>query len=146
MAPEVTVHQDTLFDREDLLEWVVEVNEIFLNSTGAQDREVMDWWLLHGGRPGIAARTIHLAIFPPGALLYIRCDDEEEARWLRSFLVEKGLHNKGVAVRRLGQIIRCAGCDERRPYWARTRLLGQRCRSCWNESMWPGRSGGGRCA
>lgn len=28
----------TLFDPEDLIEWVVEVDEILLNSIGAQDR------------------------------------------------------------------------------------------------------------
>ena len=42
----------TLFDHEDLIEWVVEVDEILLRSTGAQDRAAMEWWAIQSGRPG----------------------------------------------------------------------------------------------
>lgn len=121
-----------LFDPEDLIEWVVEVDEIFLNSTGAQDRTAMEWWAIHSGRPGIAARTIYLFWAPPGMLLYLRCDDREEAEFIAGFLVEKGLHPKGVTVRQLGRTITCRRCGERRPFWARTKK-GQQCRPCWTE-------------
>lgn len=122
-----------LFEPEDLLEWAVEIDEILLNSIGAQDRAAMGWWVLHSGLPGIAARTLHLFIAPPGALLYITCDDRDEAEWLAGFLVERGLHAKGVTVRHLGRPITCRGCGERRPFWATTRRSGQFCRPCWDE-------------
>lgn len=137
----MTAEELTLFDPEDLIEWVVEVDEIFLNAIGAQDREALGWWLLHSGRRGIADRTITLFVAPPGALLYVRCDDRDQAEWLAGFLVEKGLHVKGVTVRQVGRLITCKGCGERRPFWATTRRGGRRCRPCWNERMrisWPG--------
>jgi hypothetical protein len=140
-ATTIPPQPSALFDPEDLLEWVVEVDEVFLNSTGAQDRAVMDWWYLHCARPGLAARLTELAIVPTGALVYVRCDSQEEATWLHDVLVEKGLHAKGVTVRRLGVPIRCAGCDERRPFWATARRVGRRCRPCWDDHFalsWPG--------
>lgn len=124
--------QSALFEPEDLIEWVVEVNEILLNSTGAQSRAAMEWWAIHSGRPGIVARTIYLMWAPPGMFLYIRCDDQEEAEFIAGFLVEKGLHPKGVAVRQLGRLIRCKGCGERRPLWVRS-SSGSRCRPGWTE-------------
>jgi hypothetical protein len=123
----------TLFDPEDLIEWVVEINEILLNSTGAQGREPMEWWAIHSGRPGIVARTIHLFWAPPGMLLYLKCDDQEEAEFIAEFLVLKGLHPKGVTVRQLGRPITCKGCGERRPLWVRGLKGGSRCRPCWTE-------------
>lgn len=137
----MTVEALTLFDPEDLVEWVVEVDEIFLNSIGAQSREAMAWWALHSGRPGLAARTVYLFIAPVGALLYLRCDDREEAEFIAGHLVEKGLHPKGVTARQLGRPFLCKWCGERRPFWATTSKGGRRCRPCWNAWFsldWPG--------
>ncbi|MFB4306937.1 hypothetical protein [Actinomadura sp. GTD37] len=139
----MTAETLTLFDPEDLIEWVVEVDEIFLNSIGGQDRDAMAWWALHSGRPGIAARTIYLFIAPPGALLYLTCTDREEAEFIAGVLVGHGLHPKGVTVRQLGRTITCKGCGERRPLWARIKS-GQRCRPCWAE--WAAYTRRGRAA
>jgi hypothetical protein len=117
---------------EALIEWVVEVNEILLTSTGAQDRRGMEWWAIYSGRPGIAARTIYLAIMPPGALLYIRCDDQEQAEFVHGALLLHGLHPKGVTIRQVGRPVRCKGCGERRPFWATARKIGPHCRPCWD--------------
>jgi len=113
--------------------WVVEVNEVLLNSTGAQDRAQMQWWAVHSGRPGIAARTIYLAIVPVGALLYVRCNDEDEARWLHDYLAAR-LNPKGLAVRQIGVPVKCAGCGEKRPFWATARRIGRRCHPCWTQA------------
>lgn len=126
----------TLFDPEDLLEWVVEVDEVFLNSTSAQPRGPMNWWAEMSGRPGLMRRTVYLTIVPPGALLYLACDDADEAEWLRDVLVDHGMHDKGVTVRHLGRTITCRGCGQSRPFWVRTRRSGQLCRHCWTSDSY----------
>lgn len=108
----------------------MEVDEILLNSIGQS--EGATWWAEAQCHRGIRTRITYLTIVPPGALLYIRCDDQDEAEFVRSYMVEQGgCHPKTVTVRQVGRLITCRGCGRRRPFWATARGLGQHCRPCW---------------
>lgn len=119
--------------------WVVQVNEVLLNSIRGQTGA--DWWLHYSDRPGLAARTLLLCLAVPGRLIYLACTDKQEAEFLRSHMVDHSCHPTTVKVRRIGHLITCAGCAKRRPFWATHKRGGSRCQPCYES--WLNRPIGG---
>jgi hypothetical protein len=120
--------------------WVVEVDEVQLRAVASPG---LEWWTNHRMAPFKAwqDRLTVVASAIPGDVVYVALDDQEQAGEWRKWAVEHGCHPKAVTVRRVGHVVTCAGCGERRPYWAsiRSRKLardpGGRCRACYESAF-----------
>lgn len=117
--------------------WVVEIDEIKLQNVASPG---LQWWAVQRCAPFDAWKQ-RLAIVGsaiPGDIVYVRCDDREEASEFRAWALEHGCHPKAVTVRRIGHAVACKGCGKRRPYWAalgpkgRLGTPGARCRPCYD--------------
>ena len=111
--------------------WVVQVNEVLLFCYSGTSKEGREWWAHMSGRPGIAARTTHLIIAPPGALIYIACEHQEEAEGLAGWMHSHGCSPKAIKALHIGHPVTCKGCGRRRPFWHKTRSNGVHCRTCY---------------
>lgn len=122
----------TLFDLDAIPRWVVEVNEVLLNSIA--DRTGAEWWALWRAAPFEAfQRRIHIrAVAIPGDLVYVEWDSKAQAIEWRDYMVENGCHPKAVKV---GHLITCNGCGRKRPFWASLHRGGLRCKECFESRL-----------
>lgn len=116
--------------------WVVEVDEVKLQACASPG---MQWWAVRLAAPFDAwrQRLTVVASAIPGDIVYVRCDNRDEANEFRGWALDHGCHPKAITVRRIGHTITCKGCTGRRPYWATARARptqpgGQMCRPCYD--------------
>jgi hypothetical protein len=83
--------------------WVVEVNECRVFATRAGSA----WWSLY--RLHMDFRMTDIVVSLGGNLVHVACDDEDEARWLASSMVDNhGLPPKAVKAKRVAVSERAA--------------------------------------
>jgi hypothetical protein len=82
----------------EVVRYVVEVNDASVNANG----HGRAWWADFQCSTGGIQRITWVAMTPGGGLAHIRCEDREEAVFVRDYMVQSGgLHPKTVKVKKL---------------------------------------------